>query len=164
MNDMPSFLALLGDAGASASAASNANELNRQFSTLLVAFQTLATKMGQTATVYTPAISAASGTITSVASGGRFMRLGKMCWVSINIVMTNNGTGGGALRATLPFGMVDPFNVIVGREYQSVGFVVTGQITNGPPNPAYLYITKYDNTYPGATANQIALSGWYETV
>jgi hypothetical protein len=59
--------------------------------------------IGETAINYTPVVTATTGAITTYTAFGGYQIVNKLMRVWFNINITNNGTGGGAIRMTLPF-------------------------------------------------------------
>ncbi|SMH36059.1 hypothetical protein [Mesorhizobium australicum] len=112
---------------------------------------------------YTPTATASSGTITTSSVLGRWTQLAdKMRFVSIVATITNNGTGAGALRFTLP-ATASGSGVFtahwLGRNLNT-GVPVFGQIV---ANGTYVSIVLANNAYPVASGETIYLSGTYET-
>lgn len=107
---------------------------------------------------YTPTATSQAGTITSVSAVGKFMIQGLKlsCWVKITI--TTNGTGSGAVRATLPVAYTNLESVWVGREYNATGKMLQA----APATSVDLYITNYDNSYPGGNGHILLLNGFYQ--
>ncbi len=107
-------------------------------------------------TPYTPSVTAASGTLTTVSATGRYLVIGKVCFVQMVITITNNGTGAGGIVATIPFNNIS-LAVIAGRERAVTGKMLQGYIDI---NRAVIYT--YDNTHPGANGHVLVMSGFYE--
>lgn len=97
-------------------------------------------------------VTSSSGTITSYTASGKFKVVGDTVHVQIVVELTDNGTGAGQLRATLPFGI--PINrfVGVGRELATTGNALTATIA---PSASYAEITTYNNAYPGGTGSLV---------
>jgi len=110
---------------------------------------------------YTPTITAASGTITTLGTVvGRYKMLGaNTVLVYLDISITTNGTGAGNMQATLPFTpaitSVGVGRVMTGGPPGYAGFVLS--ITTGTPAG----ILNYDNTYPGADGTRLICSVIY---
>jgi hypothetical protein len=108
-------------------------------------------------TAYTPTITAASGSFTSVSATGLHKRIGKVCHVIINISITTNGTAAGNIRATVPFSQSAGIATGLYRENNVTGF--SGQIlVTG--NQAIYYTS--GNLYPGGNGYNIFSSFAYE--
>src|SRR5262245_27950170 len=157
----PNLIASLitNDLGASAAATTNAMERNRQFSALIQAFL----RLSDPSDSYTPIITASSGTFTSVSATGGYVRCGKLAHVRILITITTNGTAAGSVLATLPFTAAGSpsFATWAGRANAVPGKMLQGIVGSSATT---ISIFNYDNTYPGASGESLAISGWYETV
>jgi hypothetical protein len=107
---------------------------------------------------YTPSISAPAGTFTSVSASGRYKAIGKTVHVHIEINITTNGTASGHVIATLP-GQPVSAAIFHGR-----GMLVSGAQLQGTTDASVpqVYILKYDNTYPGASGEQLNIDGTFE--
>lgn len=111
---------------------------------------------------YTPTVTASSGTITSYVAEGRYARRGKLITVSINISITNNGTGAGGLLVTMPApsgGDAVGGTCINGRERALSNATISAYIDTGSSTAEVL---KYDGTYPGGTNAVLSFSGTYQ--
>ena len=108
---------------------------------------------------YVPTVTSASGTLTSYTATGRYKVLGKTCFIQVNIVITNNGTGSNAITATLPFSSSNTNFVLSGREIVTTGVSLTGTINS---TSSTIGIAKYDNSYAGGTGNELVLTGLYQ--
>jgi hypothetical protein len=53
--------------------------------------------------IYTPTLTAGSGTLTSAVATGQYKRFGKTVHLNVAIIITTNGTGAVSLNVTLPF-------------------------------------------------------------
>lgn len=135
---------------------------------LSAALNTVAVAQGGTGdtgtawTTYTPTITAATGTFTSVSATGRYKTLGKTVFFSVHITITTNGTAAGLVLATLPVASVNSGarHYAVGQETAVAGFMLFGIVL---PNSTTLQLAKYDATYPGASGYVIDASGSYES-
>jgi hypothetical protein len=109
---------------------------------------------------WVPSISSGSGTITSsTVNSARYYELEKHVYFSVDITITNNGTGATNVLISLPFtASVNPASV-AGREVAVAGFMLSGHISASSAN---INVAKVDGTYPGGTGNKLVLSGWYE--
>jgi hypothetical protein len=109
---------------------------------------------------FTPTLSVTSGALTNASATGRYRRIGqKLVWVEYNINIANNGTGAGAVSASLPFIAGGDSAVLAGRENNSTGKMLQGYIGTGL---SVVTISNYDNSYPGASGNRLFVSGIYE--
>jgi len=112
-------------------------------------------------TNWTPTITAGGGTITSTTiNTARYAQLGKTIFLQIDITITNNGTGTGSVRVTLPPGKTarNTQQVGAGRETANTGAMLQFSLdsTSG------FFITTYNNGYPGGNNNRITGSMTYE--
>jgi len=88
-----------------------------------------------------------------------FRRWNSAIDVELDITITTNGTGSGALRSTLPSNAANFNSSLVGRSAstgKTLGCIV-------PNNGSTINIQNYDNTYPGADGAQVIVSGTYRT-
>jgi hypothetical protein len=116
------------------------------------------------AAIYTPVITASSGTFTTVSAVGRYRQIGKLIFIEVQINITTNGTATGNVMATLPFTGVNAAGfaysgMLFGRAGNISGKVLQGYVVS---NTNQLSINNYDNTYPGASGEVLILSGYYE--
>jgi hypothetical protein len=112
-------------------------------------------------TSYTPTISATTGSITTYTSSGAYIRIGKTCIYRATFSISNNGTGAGQIRLSLPFTSFNYASGMVGagRDTGLTGKMVQAFIGGNDGN-ANLWF--YDNTYPGGTGATIGLSITYQ--
>lgn len=110
-----------------------------------------------------PAVTAGSGSFTSVTGTTRFLRLGKLVFIRIEVTITTNGTAGTFIQVALPVTSanigVGKVQMLAGREVATTGFSVMGTINN---SSLVMTIRKYDNTYLGADGYVFVVEGWYE--
>lgn len=108
---------------------------------------------------FNPTITAATGTITTIATYAGFYRVvNKSCEVYLSIDITTNGTGAGYVNATLPYTIrtgISHFN-LSGREDG-----ISGDLLNGDVVAQAVRIRTYDNQYPGVDGASIVMSGSY---
>lgn len=109
-------------------------------------------------TTYTPSISSQSGTFTTVSATGRSKTIGKTVFVQIAVTVTTIGTAAGYISATLPTAAATNIYALAGVE-TTTGKGCRSIITSGS---SATLITFYDNTFPGASGNVVAVSGVYE--
>lgn len=106
---------------------------------------------------YTPTITAETGTITTLgAVTGAYKRWDNSLDYAVDIAITTNGTGGGAVQATLPETAVIDNSVGAGREIAVSGKLLSASV---PVNTARVDIRNYDNTYPGANGSRLVANG-----
>lgn len=109
---------------------------------------------------YSPTVTSTTGTITTLGTvAGRYKRIGNTLYFAVDISITTNGTGAGAVRATLPDTGNTQNMSAVGREV-SAGKMLQGYMPSGL---AYVDISNYDNTYPGADGYRLVVNGFYRT-
>lgn len=117
-------------------------------SDLTVTFQALTgtaalTSTNNAWTSYTPIITAAAGTFTTVSASGAYQTIGKTCIVSVTVNITTVGTASGRLDATLPFTSAGRIQVGgYGMEINSTGDMIKGYI---PASSTQMQITTYSN-------------------
>lgn len=109
-------------------------------------------------TSYTPAITAGSGTFTTVSATGKYKQIGKTVHVQMVITITTNGTAATYIVATLPIAQSGTF-AYYGRA-NSVAFKGLAGVTLGSGN---ILISMYDGSYPGVNGETLSISGTYET-
>lgn len=105
-----------------------------------------------TLTAYTPTITAAAGTFTSVSATGKWASVGPFIAGIIDITVTTVGTAATSITASLPSTAAGN-GVMVGREINSTLKAVTGRIDSGSANASQ--IVYYDNTFPGASGTNV---------
>jgi hypothetical protein len=111
---------------------------------------------------YTPTVTATSGTITAYIAEGKYIRRGNLLTISVNVEITNNGTGAGALRVSLPsatIGMTLGGTILAGRERAVTSAALTAYIESASSIASVL---TYDGLYPGAAGAAISFAGSYE--
>lgn len=108
---------------------------------------------------YTPAITASSGTITTLgAVSGRYKKLGRTLHVNASATITTNGTAAGVLLITLPPGMFAAANTVLAAT-TSNGDVCVGLVSASSDSIA-CYATGF--TYPLSDGEKIEVSGTIE--
>jgi hypothetical protein len=109
-------------------------------------------------TSFAPVVTSQTGSITSYTSSSSYYRIGKLVFWTINVTLTNAGTGAGVLYATMPF-TASAFGIGFGEEFAAVGFDVMGKVSSGSNT---LGITKMDRTTAIATGNGFRVTGTYQ--
>jgi hypothetical protein len=109
---------------------------------------------------WTPALTSTSGSLTTVVNGtGHYTKIGRVVSITCRPVITTNGTGATALiLSNLPFVSSPSTNLSgAGREDAVVGncFAFSASTSTA------LYITKYDNNYPGGTGYAFPINFTY---
>lgn len=102
--------------------------------------------------------SAASGTFGSASSQGWFNKVGRTVSFTLEITITTNGTGAGAVRTTLPYTPARNA-VFYGRDNVLTGNMLQGYAFAGS---ALLSCWTYNNGYPGASGCVLTMGGVYE--
>ena len=94
---------------------------------------------------FTPSVSAASGSYTTVTATGKYVKVGRLVTIRMRVTITTNGTASGAMfLGNIPFPTTDNNDFGGGtREDVStgLGYVCSGQGTTS------IYINRYDGTY-----------------
>ena len=104
---------------------------------------------------WTPTLSTVSGSITSYTASGSYCLIGNGGMMTVKLVITNNGTGAGAIFATLPF-TISYRSMLIGRDDAITSNVVIGRIDG---NMNRISIIDYEGAYPAQTGSEINLSG-----
>ena len=110
-------------------------------------------------TAYTPTITAGTGSFTTVSASGRYLRMGKVILIAIQITITTNGTAATYIRATLPATAGPMIQHLLGADTALTGKFVRGQIY---ASTALMDLFFESNSYPGASGATIYVSGSYE--
>lgn len=110
---------------------------------------------------FTPVITSAAGTITTVTSqSGEYRKMGKLVEFRYQWIITTNGTGATAILASLPIvAGAGVGNTANGRERAIGGKQLAGTIDAGSGT---LSIFNYDGTYPGVNGGTYLITGTYE--
>ena len=109
-------------------------------------------------TVYNPAVTASSGTFTSVSATGSFLTIGKLVHYTCTITITTVGTAAGSIVLPLPAGTAVRNAVGMGMASnlgKSVGYRILATGSSGD-------MTFYDNSSAIAAGNVIIVTGIYE--
>ena len=116
-------------------------------------------------TSFTPTVTAATGTLTTVTATGQYQTIGKMVIALFQITLTNAGTGSGSLNSTLPVnavtGNVSGRYSCYGNERDATGKAITGSISVST-DPNRCLFRFYDFTTCIATGNVIIATVIYE--
>lgn len=108
-------------------------------------------------TVYTPTVTAQSGTFTSVSATGRYIVIGKTVHVKIVVAITTAGSASGAVIATLPVTSYNGTEILAGRETNVSGIMLQGIV-----NSTNMYVFGYGNSSPISSGAGLNISGTYE--
>jgi hypothetical protein len=106
---------------------------------------------------FTPTITAATGTLTTVSATGAYTKVGRLVTASVDITVTTNGTGAGSLVTTLPFTPSSLVQYGTGREVTAVGFTIT--IQTGGSNA--IIVKASDDVYPAGNGYRLKGSVTY---
>lgn len=111
-------------------------------------------------TEWTPTITSDTGTLTSAGGLGWYKYLDEHTIIfRVNLVITTNGTGAGAVKATVPFTPINAFHAFAGRDNGLTSKTLNAQFW---PDLGTLFIKFYDATYPGADGASLFISGVVE--
>lgn len=109
---------------------------------------------------WTPVVTSLSGTITAYTASGYFYKIETMVFFSLQINISNNGTGAGAVLCTLPItSSTTGIYTVSGRESALTGTGLVGLTGGGTSS---VTIRTVNNSYPGGTGAVINISGFYE--
>lgn len=107
---------------------------------------------------FSPVVTAASGTFTTVSSTGRVRKVRTTAFYELDVYIEVNGTAASAIRVALPF-IAGATSIAVGREDVLGGKAVIGKVLVGTNQ---LIITDFNNVYPGGNFARIYVSGQVE--
>lgn len=107
---------------------------------------------------YTPTVTSASGSFTTVTGAGRYKKVGKTIYFYALVTITTVGTAGTAIDVTLPATAKSANFAFSGRENGVTGALLTAWTSS----TTSLRIQKYDGTFIGANGHIMAVSGSYE--
>lgn len=110
-------------------------------------------------TAYTPTVTAGSGSFTTVSATGRYKQIGKTVFASISVSITDLGTAGFSVNATLPVTAISRGFVAGGRENAVAAVILTGYIDGTQTKVA---IQKYDGTFVGGNGYVLQVAIAYE--
>lgn len=110
-------------------------------------------------TASAPTITAVSGTITTSSATCKYVQIGKSILFRMNITITTNGSGAGAVVATLPI-TSSAINMSVGSGRASAVSGKQLQAYTSATNTINIY--NYDGTYPGASGELLLINGFFE--
>ena len=105
---------------------------------------------------YTPTATPTSGTLTSYSASGNYTKIGNRVFVSIQVVMTDNGTGANSLDISLPF-TVGAISAFSGQNASNTNAIAG----NVGVSATVVRVGKYDGSYPVATGEVLRISGHY---
>lgn len=112
-------------------------------------------------TTYTPTVTSASGTPTTVSATGRYRQRGKTIQLQITAALTTVGTASGAVRATIP--VTPASNFYVGSAIETTaGTLMGAALINGTGAPTYVSIISSTTTY-WVNGKSVSIGITYET-
>lgn len=107
---------------------------------------------------YTPTVASTSGTITSyTVNSAEFKPEGDQVHVKVDVTITNNGTGAGALQVSLPATADSNGGTVMGAE-----IVTSGSVVRGIASGTAMNLLTYNNTYPVAATSRVVVSGSFK--
>lgn len=109
---------------------------------------------------YTPIPSAGTGAFTTASASGYFKKIGKTVFFKYNVFITDVGTAGYWVSATLPTtASASSYGLgIIGRENGVTGAMLLGSIQS----TTTAVLQKYDGTFCGGNGYSLSGSGCYE--
>jgi hypothetical protein len=111
-------------------------------------------------TSYTPSVASSIGSITSYTSSGYYILIGKMCFTSFNIKITNNGTGAGTVNFDLP--TFNGANIRATGTTQETDVTGNNGIVYAAQNAISGVIVTQAGLYPGGTNYRLQGNLWFE--
>ena len=106
---------------------------------------------------WVPTVTTQVGTLTTVSATGRYTKIGDTYFVTVDIVITTNGTGATAIMFTLPFATTAAAS-FYGRELGVTGKGLTGTVAASSSSAQIVFS---DSTYPGANGATLRVGGFY---
>jgi len=105
---------------------------------------------------WTPVVTANVGSITTYSASGKYTKIGRLLTLQFTIVITNNGTGSGAMFVDgVPFAAANSTSEAgCGREEAATGI----SLAVGIRTTTQLIVNKYDGTYPGVNGYRLDCS------
>lgn len=117
---------------------------------------------GDTGTAWsssTPSIACGAGTMTSGTATLRVKSIGKTTFVNLSIAITTNGTCASFITVAVPTGNAAARAYLFGANVTAGVPIIKGVLATGS---ATLLVTNATDTYPGADATTLVISGVYE--
>ena len=103
---------------------------------------------------WTPTVTPFSGTITSYTSSGTYTKIGNRVFFSLQVALTDNGTGAGVIDISLPY-TVGAVSAGSGQNINSL-WGLNGSIGAGG---TIMRVARADGSYPGATGQTLRTFG-----
>ena len=114
-------------------------------------------KMGNFTNTTSLSITATNGSITTASSSVYYVQIGKIVFLYGNISITNNGSGSGFLKLSLPVN-ADSICFVHGRDSYN-GKMITGLVASN-----YIEFRRtIDDSYPAVNNSNIYFSGFYKS-
>lgn len=110
-------------------------------------------------TSFTPAVTAQTGTFTTVSAAGGYLAIGKLVHFIISITITTVGTAAGNTIVQLPLGTAARTFAVAGVETNINGNSLNAYCNSGSSN---LNVRKYDTTTAIAAGAVLTVTGIYE--
>jgi hypothetical protein len=107
---------------------------------------------------FVPTVTATTGSITTAAPTMSYRRVADTVDFIAYVPVTDNGTGAGALRLTLPLAAAAAESAVIAGRNTTSNAAVTGIVPSGQ---AYVDVVRYDGAYPVASGQAIRISGSY---
>lgn len=105
---------------------------------------------------WTPTVTSSSGAITSYTASGNYTRIGNRIFFSVQVTITDNGTGAGLIDISLPY-TAGAFSAGSGQN-ASTSWGINGNIGTGG---TVIRVTRSDAAYPAASGNTLRMFGSY---
>lgn len=110
--------------------------------------------------IYTPTISAATGSFTSAVARGRYVQIGALVFITVLLRTITVGTASAPLLS-LPVMSNGQSYALTGVENQINGLSWTGEVSWGGHKNLFV-MRRYDDTNAPASGSTIIMSGFYE--
>ena len=119
---------------------------------------TAAGEINAASTAWTPTITAATGSFTTVSGAGKYHKIGKRIFFEANITITTVGTGQGCVFTVPVTASASGYYSCSGRDDAVSGKMLQGRLTS----TTQIGLSNYDNTNPSASGAIFRVAGSYE--
>ena len=119
---------------------------------------TAAGEINAASATWTPTVTAATGSFTTVSATGKYHKIGKRIFFDAIITITAVGTGQGCVFTLPVAASATEYYACSGREDAVSGKMVQGRLTS----TTQVGLSNYDNTNPSSNGAIFRLSGCYE--
>ena len=119
---------------------------------------TAAGEINAASTAWTPTITAATGSFTTVSGAGKYHKIGKRIFFEANITITTVGTGQGCVFTVPVTASASGYYSCSGRDDAVSGKMLQGRLTS----TTQIGLSNYDNTNPSASGAIFRVAGNYE--